>query len=63
MVGLILTVCLNFARVQKREGASFVFGWLVRCFDALMEGKGGQVPLLRSLRKILDVLPPDDGVS
>lgn len=40
-----------------QSGQKKVMQYMRRCFDALVDGQGGQVPLLRALRELLKMLP------
>lgn len=40
-----------------QSGQKKVMQYMRRCFDALVDGQGGQVPLLRTLRELLKMLP------
>jgi hypothetical protein len=47
--------------LQIGEGLDYVVDVMNKCAKQLLEGAGGQVPLLRSIRELLRLLP-DEGV-
>jgi hypothetical protein len=47
--------------MQVADGLDFVVEAMAKCVKELLEGSGGQVPLLRSMRELLRLLP-DEGV-
>jgi hypothetical protein len=47
--------------MQIIDGLDFVVETMAKCCKELLEGSGGQVPLLRSMRELLRLLP-DEGV-
>eukprot|EP00775_Hariotina_reticulata_P001572 gene1572-1911_t len=48
---------MPFSKLQVQDAKNLVYKMLQRCFKALLAGLGGQVPLLRSLRELLRLLP------
>jgi hypothetical protein len=44
---------------QIIDGLDFVVETMAKCCKELLEGSGGQVPLLRSMRELLRLLPDE----